>query len=284
MILRSLLLVLFAIVFAPDFLHAQRLLRFSEKEIVATNDQPGYDKMYEDIEILRRILDRKLKPLYPRVHVPNLLSNPFTSQLQSPYELAPGQLQSPYDFAPGQLYTLYHRAEPRTYVLSSPPSKEEILSSLEGVYLKGQGVIYTATVSSLRLSGKAERDSTVEALLTTIAQQDSEWESVRRQVRNEKEKPKKPEASKPPSLSDVLLKVLAENGHHFSQLGENESLTIVLTMHETSPSSTAAKSAGGSAKEESKPANRDDSARRKENVDCPPKVGPAVMRVPKRIR
>ncbi|MGH7174226.1 MAG: tetratricopeptide repeat protein [Gemmataceae bacterium] len=60
----------------------------------------------------------------------------------------------------------------------------------------------------------------------------SEWESVRRQLRNEKEEPKKPEASKPPTLSDVLLKVLAENGHHFSRLGEKESLTIVLTVHE----------------------------------------------------
>lgn len=60
----------------------------------------------------------------------------------------------------------------------------------------------------------------------------TEWENVRRQVRNEKEEPKKPEAAKPPKLSDVLLKLLAENGHHFAQLGENESLTIVVTVHE----------------------------------------------------
>lgn len=221
---------------------------FNPSSAASTN----YDKMYEDIEIMRRILGNKLQPLYPRVSVPNLTSNPFTSTA-----------------APADFFTLYNRntelvfdgasnkpqlAEPKTYVFSYPQHKEEALSSLEGVYLKGQGVVYTATLSSLQPSEKARAENSLKALADSsfadwsyglTARQDSEWDSVRRQVRNEKDKPKKPEGSKPPTLSDVLLKTLADNGHNFSLLGADESLTLVLTVHETPVPSSAQKSATG---------------------------------------
>jgi tetratricopeptide (TPR) repeat protein len=110
------------------------------------------------------------------------------------------------------------------------------------------GVVYTATLSSLDSPSMTAKAETIKPV--------SEWESVRRQLHNEKEEPKKSETIKPLSLSDVLLKLLAENGHHFSQLGENESLTIVLTVHQSSVSSSSRKSStGGSgtpAKSESK--------------------------------
>lgn len=119
--------------------------------------------------------------------------------------------------------------------------------SLEGIYLLGHGVIYTATLSSLQPSAKVQADSSDKVIYEAVLRE-SEWDSIRRQVRNEKEKPKKPEESKPPSLSDVLLKLLAENGHNFSQLDGNESVTLVLTVHETGSSSGATKSGTGSAK------------------------------------
>src|SRR5262249_9187603 len=97
------------------------------------------------------------------------------------------------------------------------------IRTLEGIYLKGQGVVYTVTLSSLQLTAKVETAKPV-----------SEWESVRREFRKEKETPKKSDAGKVAGLREVLLKVLAENGHHFSRLGENESLTIVVTVHEES--------------------------------------------------
>lgn len=116
-----------------------------------------------------------------------------------------------------------------------------IMRSLEGVYLKGQGVVYTATVSSLQLPAKADAGGVAKEGRWAIVPRDSEWDSVRRQVRKEKEEPKKLEVSKPPVLSDVLLKVLMDNGHHFSQLGQDENLTLVLTVRETNPSGTARK-------------------------------------------
>jgi tetratricopeptide (TPR) repeat protein len=231
--LRCFLLTLFAVVFAPGLLRAQSPSPSVEMKFVVQNVSLT-EKMYEDIEIMRRILDRKLHGLYPS-HIYQTFG---MVGMQGGGDGLGGiggmrGMQSGMGMAGGMM--------PVTVPLRS----------LEGVYLKGQGVVYTATLKSLQRPAKAEADSAKD-LLMAIGQRDSEWDSIRRQVRNEKEKPKKPEESKPPSLSDVLLKVLAENGHHFSQLGENESLTIVLTVHEESPSSPAAKSGTGSTKAKSK--------------------------------
>ncbi|HTU90190.1 MAG TPA: tetratricopeptide repeat protein [Gemmataceae bacterium] len=306
MILRWLPLTLFVAVLTPGLLRAQQQPSGVQGSQQPTNgtgigDSPRLSygqfapsagnakvlvhhyKMYEDIEIMRRILGRKLQPLYPRVSVPNLMSNPYTStvlnspeypvvlptntavnpntavNLTSPYTyntLTTGALNltNQYTNTVSSLLPLLNATQigvPNTYIFSSPPYKEETQPTLEGVYLLGQGVVFTATLSSLQLPAKAEADSAAKLLVEAIVQQNSEWESLRKQIRNEKEKPKKPEASKPPSLSGVLLKVLAENGHHFSLLPENESLTLVLTVHDTNPSSTATNSETKSAKTES---------------------------------
>lgn len=249
MILRWLTLALFALGFAPGLLHAQqepiihpKLTRVDMRGQRAVN----IDKMYEDIEIMRRILDGKLDSLYPSaMRQGNSTRNQWYFE-PSTYEAevtVPGEVKKNNTF----------RVVPETrfvQTIDGVPFK-----ALEGVYLKGHGVVYTATLPSLEPPAKAGAHSTAARLTWTIAHSESEWDNIRRQVRNEKEEPKKSEAIKPPSLSDVVLKVLAENGHHFSQLGENESLTIVLTVHEPRPSPPATKSRTGSASAESKQAN-----------------------------
>jgi tetratricopeptide (TPR) repeat protein len=117
---------------------------------------------------------------------------------------------------------------------TSRPQPPEVSYQLEGVYLKGQGVVYTVTLPTLNRSAMVETVRPV-----------SEWESVRREFHKEKETPKKPDGV---GLREVLLKVLAENGSHFSRLGENESLTLVVTVHEESKSRPSGKSGGQSAK------------------------------------
>lgn len=206
----------------------------------------NYDKMYEDIEILRRILDRKLTSFYPsetssRTEGKRNLLVPLSIDFGFPTPYLNTQL-----FTPATRGDLGVVATPCMSVVTELVAIP--IRSLEGVYLKGRGVIYTATLASLQPPARAEADSTAKVLFEVIAQQNSEWDSIRRQVRHEKEQPKKPETPKHPSLSDVLLKVLAENGHHFSQLPDSESLTLVLTVHDASPSAPAAKSAEGSAK------------------------------------
>ncbi len=257
MILRRRSLTLLALVLAPGLLSAQQQSPSSEAQqlqnsttmkfgMMWAKPQPDYDKMYEDIEIMRRILGRKLQPLYSRLSTVNVTPNPFTSTA-TPHKTAnkPGEFIVDFGFKSQSPYLLL--GEPQTYILASPPDREEILPSLEGVYLKGQGVIYTATLSSLQLPAKADADGAMREWRMAVLQRDTEWDSIRRQVRKDKEEPKKPEESKPPSLSDVLLKVLADNGHNFSQLGENESLTLVLTVHHSATAQSDAKAGTGAA-------------------------------------
>ena len=263
MISRWFRLALLVIVFATGLLHAQQAYPIAQQQrqrfeavLVFDVSASQNEKMYEDIEILRRILDRKLSPLYPSIPSKGAKTDATIGMLYTPIDANAGSLRVTQDaqhqlFRQGSQPSAYQ--EFLLYGANIPYPATIPLRSLEGIYLKGHGVVYTATLSSLHPSAKTEADSPVNVILdAVVVQRVTEWDSIRRQVRNEKEAPKKPEASKPPSLSDVLLKVLAENGHHFSQLGENESLTIVLTVHEPSPSTPAAKSGTGSTKRETK--------------------------------
>jgi hypothetical protein len=219
MIARLSLVVLSVIVFSPPLLYAQ-----SEPQNPAATSPLAADlntvvagrdamKMYEDIEIFRRILDRKLNSFYPRITLQSAggiqgMQGGMMGMQGGMMGMQPMQGMQPmigmqpqpawiYNYNP----TLVHQETSRT---------------LEGVYLEGQGIVYTATLASLQSRGKAE---------APLPPPVDEWETIRRQLRNEKEAPKTPEASKPPELSDVLLKMLAEHGHRFSQLRDNESLT-----------------------------------------------------------
>lgn len=260
MIARGMAFAVLVAAFAPGVLHAQQnpvsdpfYQQLQYQQLFGINSPLSQaavnrDKLYEDIEILRRILDRKLHSHYVRHHHQstgkiNLNNVWYTPQgvaynLQNPYLSVQANNAGPMmqqQLASGWLYSqpLIQGNPAWANLFYQPPVawEEVVTPTLEGVYLKGQGVIYTATLSSLQPTAKAE----------TVRKPVSEWESVRRQLRNEKEEAQKPDANKPLPLSVVLLKVLAENGHHFSQLGENESLTIVLTVHEPSPPTPARK-------------------------------------------
>lgn len=213
-----------------------RLLRADEwtyRFTSTTADSTNADKMYEDIEIFRRILDRKLEPLYP-TH--NCTTFGMLGMQGSMMGMQGGMMGMQ-----GGMMGMGGMS-----MMGGMPmmgSGTAIVRSLEGVYLKGQGVVYTATLASLQAPSKAAKAETTKPV--------SEWERVRRQLHNEKEEPKKVQASKSPTLSDVLLEVLAENGHHFSQLGDNESLTLVLTVHKSGQSLSARKSTEKSEKKAS---------------------------------
>ncbi|HEY7154423.1 MAG TPA: tetratricopeptide repeat protein [Gemmataceae bacterium] len=212
----------------------------------AVADSTADRKMYEDIEILRRILDRKLHTLYPptatlnniflgvtQPNAPLILPNPNMGPLQ-PYGQMNGRpLMLGIDY--GSQYHLY-TTQPNNFIQT-----QEISYQLEGVYLKGQGVVYTVTLPTLQASTKVKKP----------AKPISEWESVRREFHKEKEPPKKSDEGKEAGVREVLLKLLAENGHHFSRLGENESLTLVITVHEESKPQPPRKSEKKPAKPES---------------------------------
>jgi tetratricopeptide (TPR) repeat protein len=244
MIARWLPLSLCTVVFAPGLLRAQENRYHREWRFETIDSAANNEKLHENIEIFRRILDRKLQPLYPT----------YTHQTFGMAGMQGGMMGMQAGMGgmmpgmPGMQGGMGGGLGGGMGMAGGMMPVVVPMRSLEGVYLKGQGVVYTATLSSLDPPSKAAKAEIIKPV--------SEWESVRRQLHNEKEEPKKPEASKPQSLSDVLLKELAENGHHFSQLGDDESLTIVLTVHETSTSASTQKSGGsGAAKTESKAAN-----------------------------
>jgi hypothetical protein len=97
----------------------------------------------------------------------------------------------------------------------------------EGVYLKDYGVVYTATLPSPPsnpLSG-----TTVGAVTRTPL---SPWERARKELRGETIEPEGKSVNGLPPLAEVILKVLAENGKHFTRLAEGERITVAVTFRD----------------------------------------------------
>jgi tetratricopeptide (TPR) repeat protein len=250
MIRRLLILSLSVVLLSPTLLRAQQ----AQSSVAGSTADA---KMYEDIEIMRRILDRKLHSLYAT----HLQQGPIGYSIGNTYQYPSsggfqGGLAGMQGGMMGSIPLAFQYPSSGGFqgglagmqggMMGNIPLAttyvRESSSSLEGVYLKGQGVIYTATLSSLQAPARAETAPPI-----------SEWESVRQQLHHEKENPKRAETAKPPELADVLLKVLADNGHHFMQLADNESLTIILTVRGTGATSTGRKSTGQPAKTGSQP-------------------------------
>jgi tetratricopeptide (TPR) repeat protein len=64
----------------------------------------------------------------------------------------------------------------------------------------------------------------------------SDWDRIRGELHNEKPKGQdKEQPHKEPSLAEIILKVLAENGRHFGQLGDDESLIVIVTFRGGDP-------------------------------------------------
>jgi hypothetical protein len=104
--------------------------------------------------------------------------------------------------------------------------------AVEGVYLKGHGVIFTVTLPP-------QQNPKPDAAVSPPEKPLTEWERVRKEVRGEKVVATA-KTKKNPSVLDTLLRVLAENGTHLAQLGPDETITIVVTFRE----SESAKNAG----------------------------------------
>jgi hypothetical protein len=201
---------------------------------------PDTQQMYEDIEIMRRLLVRKLDAVSPLPAVPtgtNLNQfNPYFFQPSSPWQQGlhtsgnwygpqlTGQ-HNPFGSLGGNPLSLSTTYWPNNYPLSTQnvvwwqPSHD-----VEGVYLKGQGGVFTVTLPSPQHSPLPEE-------VKPEPKPPSDWEVARQQLHGEKPPAAdKKQERKHTSIADALLKVLADNGHHFSQLAAKESLTVVVTF------------------------------------------------------
>jgi hypothetical protein len=106
-------------------------------------------------------------------------------------------------------------------VTTTKPAPQIPPIQVEGVYLKGQGMVFTVTMPPWPQSEVIDLQARVEA--------PSDWEQAKRQVRGENTLLELSfQLHTGPGLKEVLLKLLAENGKHLRHLPDNENVTVVV--------------------------------------------------------
>jgi hypothetical protein len=171
---------------------------------------PADKQLYEDVEIMRRLLDRAFERAYA-----------FPSR-------KPGQPLAEFeatDSGDRRYFSRVHLGElsdlngihSRNLAAHEPPAAE-------GVYLKGVGVVYTATLPPPAGDPRAGKGpgGTPPPL--------SPWERTRRELRGDKVEDAPKDGDGQPPLADVILQVLADNGRHFTSLPDGEQITVAVTF------------------------------------------------------
>ena len=212
-------------------------------------------QMYEDVEIMRRLLGSKLQAFAPP-STRHVLASPYAGRdsflrpdggtfgtldplilgTQFPTNALHAIQPNVYDSIANRLllagqagdynrYGTLFRSHRRPLILAS------VAPSLlaEGTWLKSHGVVFALTLPPPARDPRPEKPQ-------PAPKPPNDWDRIRKEVRQEK--PQTEETAKPakePTLSDVILKVLAENGKHFTQLGPNETLTVAITFRNPEP-------------------------------------------------
>jgi hypothetical protein len=164
--------------------------------------------MYEDIEILRRIMNRDLQ----RHQCASCHSSPRALAFSPDGRALAVQTDASVNVA--QLWQM------------APAGHGDLahqFTGAEGSYLKGFGVVYSITLPPIP---GAKQTSPSEPVTKPL----SDWDRVRKQLRGEKVEPTPAPPRREPGLIDVVLKSFADNGRHFTHLGPTESLTLVITF------------------------------------------------------
>jgi hypothetical protein len=174
------------------------------------------DSMSEHIEILRQILRQKLRH-------PSAFGETYGVGQQPSSVAARPDNRFSADYMPaGSSSTLWGHdglTGSRTW------STESWEPSLEGVYLPSYGVVFTATMPASSRDGKPSDDKPASKPI-------SDWDRAQMELRGEKPAVAPPAEARPPSVRDVILRVLAVNGNHLSHLRDDERLTVVVTFRD----------------------------------------------------
>jgi hypothetical protein len=179
---------------------------------VAAGPGDRSQQMAEDIEIMRRLLNQNLRRMLEA-------SRAGQSSTLNSYWVDIGLPQ--WQAADGRKFKPYFYSDTTHFMFPSA------FTEAEGTYLKGQGVIYTVTLPP------SHRDPRWQAEKAG-PKPPSDWERARNELRGEKTATQANVGeAKEPSLAETILKALADNGHHFAQLAENESLTVVVTFRQS---------------------------------------------------
>ncbi len=192
-------LVLASLLLQTAGVHAQKDLP------PTTAAAPPSDKMYEDIAVFRLLLNRTLQTR----------NDPNDFKRLSP-DLLGGLTAANRAMWTWTLTDAHHAAW---------------VPTADGVYLNGYGVVY-----SVRWEGVWPDES--RPAVKPVSKPLSAWDQALAELRGEKatSAPREPVAR--PSLRELLVKLLAENGTNFKTLPENEYLTLAFTITTGSNCST----------------------------------------------
>jgi tetratricopeptide (TPR) repeat protein len=184
---------------------------------------------YEEIEIMRRILNDGLRRVArartndgsravnesPLGNLSGSVFLDFDNDGQQDIVFA-NPFQSPQDY---HSWLGTRRNDPHHQGV--PP-----IETVEGLYLKGHGVVYTAGLLVHYLDAVKPSPRPAQKPL-------SEWERVRKEIRGEKaETSAQPLTHARENVADAILRMLAENGHNFSSLAQEESVTVAVTLRQ----------------------------------------------------
>jgi hypothetical protein len=198
-------------------------------------------QMAEDVEVLRRLLGRALAGTQMQAcmscHVQQVRFAPDGRALSNQaFAVEPSSLCPAIRalaFSPDGK-TLAAQDSDGTVRVWDPATGKQLnkhistahgIGAPEGVYLKGYGVVYTVTLPP---PPHAAKPQPAKAAVKPL----SDWERVRKEVRGDKADAPAPAPAAPPSLTDLILQILARNGKHFGQLGAKERITVVVTFRE----------------------------------------------------
>jgi hypothetical protein len=226
--------------------------------------------MYEDIEIMRRILNKQVGLV--RVSVEDPTSVWYDSLSHWGAYTVPGtQVQryaatvdpSGWWLVPHVSNTIQYAQLADSYfwpAASYYGGLQHIVregSNFEGAYLKGHGVVYTGSVPAANIAGLEPPPRSVglvslcsscheavsirklvEPAAEPAREEPSLWEKVRREVRGVKDEPapKRPERVQrqdictPGALAELILETLAQNGHNFRALPATEGISVIVTV------------------------------------------------------
>jgi hypothetical protein len=181
-------------------------------ERVRADVESAKREQYEEIEVMARLLDRGLIRDARVGHLTDSMGSvafsPDGKVLTS--EGASGNVRF-WDAATGKQFAAHGAAH---------------FSGAQGVYLKGQGVVYSLTVPLHFQKPVAGPDK-------PAPKEPTEWERVRRELRGEKVEAAKPHEPGGSSIADAVLKVLADNGKNLTRLPDGESVTVAITLPAT---------------------------------------------------
>lgn len=219
--------------------------------------------MYEDIEILRRILIKDLSAR-PGMYLPTATYGSDESAVRRGIEWLYRNQSDTYEQSNTltALAALYAAGD-QTFADANSNSfwvtKRSGIATIEGAYLKGHGVTYTLAVSPAEHSTTTNAAARGAGLLSICIKchlpesadrylnpgvpnrappKPSDWEKYRREIKGDKAESEPSVASRyrefgicgPGMLTEKVLSALAENGHNFKQLQGTENITVVFTF------------------------------------------------------